>query len=266
MSKAQTEVAAKQNTAVALAGQFEEDAGSGFENADSNAYAIPFLSILQSMSPQCKKSDGAYIKGAEEGMFYNSVSQEIFDGSAGVTVIPCYFKRSFIKWAPRDSGGGFKGELMPSDPQVAAGKVDKDGRLVDSEGNLLSDTRTHYVLVVGKDGGYQPAVISLASSQIKKSRNWMSKMNGIKLQRADGSHYTPAMFSHEYRITTVPESNDKGSWFGLKVETLGAVASAELYQAAKAFRDAVSSGEVKEAMPHAEVDRTGENADADGGF
>lgn len=256
------EMIEKQNTAVALASQFEEDAGSGFENADSNAYAIPFLTILQSMSPQCKKSDGAYIKGAEEGMFYNSVSQEIFDGLAGVTVIPCYFKRSFIKWAPRDSGGGFKGELMASDPQVSAGRLDKDGRLIDNEGNLLADTRTHYVLVVDKDGGYQPSVISLASSQIKKSRQWMSKMNGIKMQRADGSHYTPAMFSHQYRITTTPESNDKGSWFGLKVETLGPVASTELYQAAKAFRDAVSSGEVKEAVPqaaNAEADRYNDN-------
>lgn len=267
MSKKETEVATKQNTAVALAGQFEEDAGSGFENADSNAYAIPFLSILQSMSPQCKKSDGAYIKGAEEGMFYNSVSQEIFDGAAGMTVIPCYFKRSFIRWAPRGTGGGFKGEFTPS--EVSSGNLNlteiKGTTFVDlpagadpfdAQGkpafDFIADTRTHYVLVVDKDGGYQPAVISLASSQIKKSRNWMSKMNGIKLQRADGSHYTPAMFSHEYRITTVPESNDKGSWFGLKVETLGAVASAELYQAAKAFRDAVSSGEVKEAMPHAE--------------
>jgi hypothetical protein len=120
--------------------------------------------------------------------------------------------------------------------------------LIDSEGNLLSDTRTHYVLVLDGKGGYQPAVISLASSQIKKSRQWMSKMNGIKMQRADGTHFTPAMFSHQYRITTVSESNDKGSWFGLKVETLGAVESAELYQAAKAFRDAVSSGEVKEQV------------------
>lgn len=245
------EVLVKNNTAVALAGQFEEDAGSGFENADSAAYAIPFLSILQSGSPQVKRSDGAYIKGAEEGMFYNSVTQEIIDGMEGAIVIPCYFKRSFIKWAPRETGGGFKGELLPSDPQVSTATVDSDGRLTDAEGNLLSDTRTHYVLVLDKNGGYQPAVISLASSQIKKSRNWMSKMNGIKMQRADGTHYTPAMFSHQYKITTVPEQNDKGSWFGLKVETLGPVESAELYQAAKAFRDAVSSGEVKEQMPQA---------------
>lgn len=255
MSKNQ--VAAPETTAVAVGMQFEEDAGAGFEQADSSAYAIPFLSILQSMSPQCKKSDGAYIKGAEEGMLYNSVTQEIIDGTDGAIVIPCYFKRSFIKWAPRDSGGGFKGELMPSDPQIAAGKVDNDGRLVDSAGNLLADTRTHYVLVLDAKGGFQPAVISLSSSQIKKSRQWMSKMNGIKMQRADGTHFTPAMFSHQYRVSTVVESNDKGSWFGLKVETLGAVESPELYQAAKAFRDAVSSGEVKEQV------RTGDDVEKD---
>ena len=266
MSKA-NEIEVQKTNAVTLVGQFEDDAGAGFEQADANAYAIPFLTVLQSMSPQCKKSDGAYIKGAEEGMLFNSVTQEVFSGEEGVTVIPCYFKRTFIKWAPRDSGGGFKGELMPSDPQIAAGRVDKDGRLIDAEGNLLADTRTHYVLVLDGKGGYQPAVISLASSQIKKSRNWMSKMNGIKMQRADGTHFTPAMFSHQYKITTVPESNDKGSWFGLKVETLGPVESAELYQAAKSFRDAVSNGEVKEQMPQPSTSSdTDDYADRDGEF
>ena len=243
----QNQVAEKQNTALALAGQFEEDADGGFETADSSAYAIPFLTILQAGSPQVKKSDGAYIKGAEEGMLFNTVTRQVLGGAAGVVVIPCAYKRTFIKWAARDSGGGFKGELPPSDPQVQAGVTDPDGRMIDGDGNLLSDTRTHYVLVLDDKGGYQPAVISLSSTQIKKSRQWMSKMNGIKLIRpSDGTHYTPAMFSHTYRITTGPESNDKGSWFGLKVETLGAVESAELYRAAKAFRDAVSSGEAKE--------------------
>jgi hypothetical protein len=260
------QAAIQEPTSVALAGQFEEDAGVGFESADSSAYSIPFIAILQSGSPQVKKSDGAYIKGAEEGMLYNTVTQEVIDGATGITVIPCAFKRSFVKWAPRDSGGGFKGELQPSDPQVQAGVLDKDGRLTDSEGNLLSDTRTHYVLVLDGNGGYQPAVISLASTQIKKSRQWMSKMNGIKLQRADGTHYTPAMFSHMYRVSTVPESNDKGSWFGLKVEILGVVESAELYQAAKAFRDAISSGEAKEQAPQQHEARGDDYADRDGEF
>ena len=281
MSKVNEVEVQKVNT-VALSGQFEDDAGAGFEQADANAYAIPFLTILQSMSPQCKKSDGAYIKGAEEGMLYNSVTQEISSGEEGKVVIPCYYKRSFIRWAPRGSGGGFKGEFTPSevsggrlnitevkgtmfiDPPSGADPFDAQGK---PAFDFIADTRTHYVLVLDSKGGYQPAVISLASSQIKKSRNWMSKMNGIKLQRADGTHFTPAMFSHQYKITTVPESNDKGSWFGLKVETLGPVESAELYQAAKSFRDAVSNGEVREQMPQpATSSDTDDYADRDGEF
>lgn len=245
------EVAAPANTAVALAGMYEEDAGSGFENADANAYAIPFLGILQSGSPQVKKSDGAYIKGAEEGHLFNTVTQALIDGAAGVDVIPCYYKRSFVKWAPRDAGGGYRGELAPSDPQVTAGKTDSDGYLIDNEGNELADTRTHYVLVLDGKGGYQPAVISFSSTQIKKSRQWMSKMNGIQLKRADDSIFTPPMFSHVYHISTVPESNDKGSWFGWKIETSGPVGDANMYAAAKALRAAVVSGEVKEQQPAA---------------
>lgn len=251
------DVAVAKNTAVALAGLYEEDAGAGFEGADSAAYAIPFLGILQSGSPQVKKSDGAYIKGAEEGMLFNTVSGTVLPGETGVTVIPCYFKRSFIKWAPRETGGGFKGEISPSEVINVAKGTNADGYDIDAEGNELTDTRTHYVLVLTADGGYEPAVISMAASQLKKSRQWMSRMNGIKLRRADGTLFTPPMFSHQYKITTTAESNDKGSWFGWKIETAGPVESKDLYQAAKAFRDAVSSGEVREQQPtpmHSEDD------------
>lgn len=263
MAQANSVAEVKNNTALALASMYEEDANSGFESADAEAYAIPFLSVLQSGSPQVKKSDGAYIKGAEEGMLYNTVTQELISGDDGVSVIPCYYKRSFIKWAPRETGGGYRGEVMPSDPQVTSGKTNADGELIDAEGNILTDTRTHYVLVLDKNGGYQPAVISMASSQLKKSRQWMSRMNGLKLTRADGSLFTPPMFSHTYKVGTAAESNDKGSWFGWKIETGSPVENSSLYQAAKAFRDAVSSGEVKEQQPSATGASSFDDPDAD---
>lgn len=258
MAQAKNEVAElKQTTAVAIASMFEEDAGSGFEEADKSAYAIPFLNILQSGSPQVKKSEGAYIKGAEEGFLFNSVTQEIVDGNDGVIVVPCYYMRRFIQWGARDAGGGYKGEHLPTDPIINQAK-DVDGRLLlaDQSGainpktsDILTDTRNHYVLVIHADGSYSPALISLSSTQIKKSRQWMSKMDGIKMKRADGSMFTAPMFSHSYKLTTIPESNDKGSWFGWKVETNGPVTDVNIYQAAKAFRDAVGAGEVKVAQP-----------------
>lgn len=244
------------STAIALAAMYEDDAGGGFEQADKDAYAIPFLSILQSGSPQVKKSDGAYIAGAEEGSMYNSVTQAVINGDEGVEVVPCYYQRRFIRWGARDAGGGFKGEYAPNDPILAEAKnidghllfPDAAGGFNEKTSDILMDTRNHYVLILQADGSFTSALLSLSSSQVKKSRQWMSKMEGLKSKRADGSLFTPPMFSHKYKLTTVPESNDQGSWYGWKIET-GSTIDAGLYQAGKAFRDAISAGEVKTQQP-----------------
>jgi hypothetical protein len=243
-----TEVVKKDASAVALANQFNSDVGSGFEEADSSSYAIPFLQILQSGSPQCKKSDGAYIKGAEEGMLYNTVTQELYDGDQGLTVIPCHFTNRFIEWQLRESGGGFVKEHLPG--TVPATTKDDKNRDILPNGNALVDTRNHYVLIVGADGTLSAALIAMSSTQVKKSKQWMSKMQGIKVKTETG--FAPApMMSRKYKLTTVPESNDKGSWYGFRIELVGPVEDIAEYNEAKAFREAVRSGAAK-AQPVAE--------------
>lgn len=250
--EAGTDVAVKQQQALAaMNSMFEADAGTGFEEADASAYAIPFIQILQSGSPQCKKSDGAYIKGAEEGMFYNTVTQELYSGETGILVIPCHYSNRFIEWKTRESGGGFVAEHMP-DHGLTTVKDDKN-RDVLPNGNTLVDTRNHYVLLVKADGMVEPALITMSSTQLKKSRNWMSKMNGIKLRTASGMQVTAPMASRMYRLTTVPEQNDKGSWFGFKTELEAVVQDPSQYQAAQEFAAAVKSGSAKANMAHAEA-------------
>ena len=249
------EVAKKENTALVQSGMYEEDANLGFEQADEDAYAIPFLAILQSGSPQCKKSDGAYIKGAEEGKLFNTVSEELYDGEEGFDIIPVHYKRAFIEWQPRETGGGFVAEHNAADGQdlMAQAVRDDKGHDMLPNGNLLVDTRAHYVLVVGKDGTTEPAVMSMASTQMKKSRRWMTVMQNLKMTRPDGTKFTPPMFSHVYHVSTVPESNDKGSWYGWKIVTGAQIEDVNLYSAAKSFRDAILSGEAKEVNPVGEV-------------
>jgi hypothetical protein len=247
---AKEELVKAAGTAVGAAISFEDDAGKGFENADSAAYAIPFISILQSGSPQCKKSDGKYIKGAEEGHLFNTVSEEVLDGQEGIVVVPCHYDRAFLEFGDRDAGDtGFYGAHGPTSDRVLNTPVASDGKRagkqVTQEGHILTDTRQHYVLVVKPDGTFTPAVIGMSSTQVKASRTWMSKMDGIKMKRADGSMFTPPMFSHSYKLSTIAQSNDQGAWMGWKIELLGPVEDASIYQAAKAFRDAVRAGEVK---------------------
>lgn len=249
-----TEVAQKATTNVALQNQFLADAGSGFEEASASSYAIPFLQILQSGSPQCKKSDGAYIKGAEEGMFYNTVTQELYDGESGVTVIPCHFTNRFVEWKTRESGGGFVAEHLPGTTQPT--QKDDKGRDILPNGNTLVDTRNHYVMICGADGTLTPALIAMSSTQMKKSKQWMSKMQGIKIKGPNGFVAAP-MMSRKYKLTTVPESNDKGSWFGFRVELVGLVEDEAEYRAAQEFAMAVRQGAVKVQVP------SGEGTDSD---
>ena len=258
MANANTEVDVKKNTALAVV-DYDEDAGSGFEQADKDAYAIPFLSILQSGSPQVKKSDGAYIKGAEEGFLFNSVTQEVSSGDVGAKVVPVYYTRRFVRWGARETGGGFKAEYSSDDPIIMTAKnldgrsyfPDEKGEINPKTSDVLVDTRNHYVLVVRADGSFSPAVVSMTSSQLKKSRQWMSKMDGLKFTGKDGQVKTKPMFSHFYTLTTVPESNDAGSWFGYKITLEGEVAaeSPGIYAAAKAFQKSITAGEVKVQQP-----------------
>lgn len=257
MAKSETEVVKKDPSAVAVSAlnqRFTDDANGGFEEADASAFAIPFLQVLQSGSPQCKKSDGAYIKGAEEGMFYNTVTQEIFSGEEGLIVIPCHYTQRFIEWATRESGGGFIGEHLPTDDIVGMTVKDEKGRDMLENGHVLVDTRNHYVLIEDKDGMLAPALLALSSTASKVSRQWMSKMQGIKIKNATGQFVTAPMNSRKYKLTTVPKSNEKGSWFVPNVELIGIVEDSAVYDAATEFRNAVRTGTAK-ATP---VQQTGE--------
>lgn len=252
--KATTEVTVKEETNTALAvmaADFAADAGLGMEGADKSSFAIPFLSILQGLSPQLETVDGA-----KPGLFINSITNEVFKE---VLVIPCAFQRRFLRWAPRSEGGGYKGEYNPVDIEtgkIAGVQTNAEGRLM-LENDELKDTRNHFVLMQTESGAWTGALLSLSSTQIKKSKRWMSLILGIEMRNAQGKPFNPPSFSHVYKLSAVKEENSKGSWWGLQVEKVEPVGDAELYAKAKAFHNSVSAGEVEVAPPQADVEAAG---------
>ena len=50
--------------AVSILEEMSKDSGGGFEEVTSSDVQIPFVRVIQAMSPQIKKSDSAFIKGA----------------------------------------------------------------------------------------------------------------------------------------------------------------------------------------------------------
>jgi len=244
MSK-KNEVAETKNNMPAMASMYQEDAGAGYEEADKDSFAIPFIAILQALSPQVDESDGAYIEGAKQGMFLNTVTSEVFET---LNIIPVHYNRTFTEWGLREEGGGFKGEHPPEegiDLQATATR-DEKSRDVLPNGNQIVDSRNHYVLIETSNG-WQPVMVSFTSTQVKKSRKWMTSMNQIKVDDGTGRMFNPPMFANLYHMSTVKEKNDSGSWFNFKLERVGFVDDEAAYQLAKEFREQVKSGEAKAA-------------------
>jgi hypothetical protein len=72
---------------------------------------------------------------------------------------------------------------------------------------------------------------------------WNSMMMGIKMQGKNGL-FTPPTYSHIYKLKTVQQSNDKGTWFGWDVSKVGPITDKGIYEIAKGFSTNVAKGAV----------------------
>lgn len=253
--KTSNELTPKQTSLPATASMFAGDAGAGMEGAGVESFAIPFLSVLQKGSPQVDEASGAAIDGAKAGMLYENISGQLIDGKTGLTIVPCAYRRVFLHWS---EANGFQGEMLPEEVAKlrSAGAIvehknrlympEKKGAEIDpEETDRIADARNHYVLIIdNKTGAWRQALISLGSTQIKKSRTLMTALASVKME-VDGKLITPATFANLVKVTTVPESNDKGTWFGWKFDLDGFVQSQDVYAAAKHFHKSVIEGQVK---------------------
>ena len=222
---------------------FEEDAAKGLGKIGQEDLALPFLKILGQLSPEVNKRDGKYVEGAEPGMIFNSVSGDLYDGVKGIDVIPCFYKLEYIEWKDRGEGPGAPVAIYDSSSDIMS-KTKADANYKDRlpNGNYIEKTASHFVIINGDSPS--TALISMKSTQLKISRKWNSMMSGIKLKGKNGL-YTPASFSHIYKLKTTQMSNDKGTWFGWEVSKVGPITDASIYQQAKTFSDSISKGAVK---------------------
>jgi len=236
------EVATKNEGALAV-NMFEADADKGSQNMTQEDLALPFLKVLGQLSPEVNKRDGKYVEGAEPGMILNTVTNEVFDGTKGIDVLPVFYERKYVEWQDRGEGKGAPVAIHDASSDIMS-QTTRDKSFKDRlpSGNYLENTANHYVVVLGNSP--QTALISMKATQLKISRKWNSIMMGIKLQGKNGL-FTPPTYSHIYNLKTVQMSNDKGTWFGWEVSKVGPVSDQNVYGIAKSFADQVGKGDVQ---------------------
>tara|TARA_R100001369_G_scaffold91183_1_gene131887 strand:+ start:522 stop:1316 length:795 start_codon:yes stop_codon:yes gene_type:complete len=241
-------VAQKKKTEVvasSLSSILEEEAGAGLENFTTDDMQIPFIRILQALSPQLNKQDSLYIKGAEQGDIFNTVSQEVYKAEQGVFVVPCYFEKKFLEFALRSSGGGFIRELSSDDKDISLTTREGAAELLPS-GNELVRTHQHLIIAMNPETKESaPAVLDMKKTQLKVSRRWNTVKNSVRLP----SGKPMPLYGTAWTIKTVAESNDQGSWYNYKIDRMTEITAGleSMMMDARAMYQSFRKGEIKMA-------------------
>ena len=239
--KQEAQIAKRENAGALATNVFEADAGQGIANIKQEDLALPFLKVLGQLSPEVNTRDAKYVKGAQPGMIINTVTAELYDGEKGIDVLPVYYKRQYIEWQDRGESKGAPVNIYDAGDDIPKTTRDKGNKDRLANGNYLENTVSHFVILLGKTP--TTALISMKATQLKISRKWNSMMMGIKMQGKNGL-FTPPTYSHIYKLKTVQQSNDKGTWFGWDVSKVGPIQDKTVYEIAKQFALRIGKGEI----------------------
>ena len=243
-----------------------EDAGVGLEGIGREDIKIPFIYILQPMSPTIV--DGNRPE-AKPGMMLNMDTGDLFDceipsasspaGDKGLIIIRCHAKKEWVEWRPMSEGGGIVQRYLPEDPVVLKSraewavriKTDDKARHMVGKNELVE---THYItgLILDEDlvtvKGI--AIVPAKSSHIAGIKAWNTSVSTMK-----GANRTkPAIYGTMARLCTVKEKNERGTWYRLVPKPFSGTnwnsglltnAQADVARAARELYELANSGMLK---------------------
>ncbi len=215
-----TDVASAKQTAVGENFDYGDMSHAGFEDTTIADLSIPFLALLQSLSPQVEDQT---IENCKAGDMLNTVTGEIV--KQPFMVIPVYKEESWVRWRPRNAGGGLQGRYEPDSPEVKAlikanggsrippkGSDKKTIPFKDEDGNDVIETHYVYCLVLGEDKvtveGY--IVVPFSSTKIRVYKDWLTAMYTQKGR--------PPMFANRAAIETTKQKSEGGSYFNFLIK------------------------------------------------
>src|SRR4051812_43014212 len=211
----------KNHGALAMPSYITGDEGT--EQIERQDITLPRLGLCQALTPQKKKSDPNHIVGLEEGMFFNTVTQEIYGQSLFLVTIR--FSKQRIKFHPMNEGGGIEcqsfngkdgGFLAPICEKEDGTPVCEHAKFSENKRPTCDKLHNRPAVVVVPSQetvppgifscqlkGDGPLVVSLKSTGLKVSKQWNAL---VKL--------TPApIFARVYELISIEVRKGEQTWF-----------------------------------------------------
>lgn len=221
---------------------YGEFAGMGKEDTRQDELAIPFLNLLQGLSPEVTEGNAKFNPDARPGMFCKSTTGELIPGKEGFAFLPVLRDPCYVQWRP-DRGGFVARHDRDSDvvkqAKLAADNDEANLRVtrveVDEETGKRTEVedvldRTVYlyglILEQREGGGWEAlslVVISFTGTKLKQYRRWYSAINESKRTK------NAPLFANLVKIVAVQEQNRKGqTFYNFKLDPLNGGAAASL--------------------------------------
>lgn len=248
---------------------YGEDEGRGYEGQTADDIAIPFITVLQPLSPQVVDK----MPGAEPGKLFNTVTDEIYDT---LSFVPSHTEHVYVEWIPRDSGGGFvavhalDSEIVRTTLAAATTRFKRHDL---ENGNHLVETYYMYGSMFDEDGTPCPAVLPFSSTFIKRYKGVNTKLKKFTLLGADGRKKKPPIWAHPLTVATFLDHNAQHKWHNFDIQpTKGDVKTSlmnqddERYQAAREIATLLKEGKATAAYDTQGKTEGGGEDDSDGVF
>lgn len=238
--KQSTQVAEKKTFDIASLAIQEQDLGH--DNVTTKDITLPRLKLLGSTSPECNPGGPAYIENARPLMFFNSVTKRLYDGKAGINVVPCYYKLVYKEWNPESQGAPVN--EYPGNSDILQQTIRKGAKDYLENGNYIEANGEHYILILDDQQNYvEKAVVYMKSTQFKKSKQWNAMIMNMR-KEINGKKTEMPRWSQIYKMSSIMERNKTYSWPGFVINHHGDV-SADVYKTGKQFYETIKKGDVK---------------------
>lgn len=198
-------------TALAQSDDFdwEQYAGEGLEDLSAEDKGLPYVDILQPLSPEVDE-----IEGAKAGMIVNKATKEVVDGDKGIRFVPACRDHVYTEWKPRDSGGGLVATHQIDDPVVVEAKSkQRFGKHLLPNGNELIETYYLYGIILDDEDTPSPAVISFTSTKIGPLKTLLTRADAIMIKTPNGRKFKAPLFGHVWRLRTEKKKKDNYTWY-----------------------------------------------------
>lgn len=234
----------------ALRDELTAHLGEGMNDMDAGDFALPFLKIIQALSPEKKRNKPEYLAEAQEGDFVNSVTRELFPREPGVAVVRVAFRKRWLEWLPIDAGGGLLGiydsaQEAEQKRRPVTGNEKQDSEIVETHEIFCLQLTEH---------GWKPVVFPWSKSKLPASRRWnglVADQTARRWKIAESDQPLPAS-AVVYQLSSVSKTGKKGDYYVPTVRAM-CLAPEAAYRAAKNLRQSILGGAVKTSYQQEDI-------------